>query len=60
MSILDDSDKVLGLGRQLVDVLLAILPADKARELLDEAAVRRANRDADIAEAIKFGGGGGQ
>lgn len=55
MSILDDGEKVLGLGRQLVDVLLAILPADKARELLDEAAVRRANRDADIAEAIKFG-----
>lgn len=48
--------QVLEAARLAADVLLALVPHDTAKTVLDEAAVKRANRDADIAEAIKFGG----
>lgn len=49
--------EILDAARLSADVLLKLVPHDHARQLLDEAAIRRANQMADIAEAVKFGGG---
>lgn len=48
-------DIVLEAARIAADLLLALLPAEDAKKLIDEAAVKRANAAADAAEAIKFG-----
>jgi hypothetical protein len=45
----------LEVARGLVDLLLKLVPAPVARQMLDDAAVRRSNAIADLAEAAKFG-----
>lgn len=47
-------DKV-GLARALVDSALDVVPVEVLRQMLDDAAVRRANAIADTAEGAKFG-----
>lgn len=47
-------DKV-GLARTLVDAALDHVPVDVLRQMLDDAAVRRANAIADKGEEAKFG-----
>ncbi len=47
--------EVLTAARIASDLLLALVPHERASELLSEAAVRRANALADAAEAAKFG-----
>ncbi len=42
-------------AKGLIDLLLSLVDVTKAKELLDDAALRRANLAADIAERIKFG-----
>lgn len=42
-------------ARKLADVLLDLVPAPVARQMLDDAAVRRANAIADVAQFAKFG-----
>ncbi len=42
-------------GRKLADLLLDLVPHDVAKQLLDDAAVRRANAIANAAELAKFG-----
>lgn len=49
-------DQILEAARLAADIMLALVPRDKAAELLDEQAIKRANLAADLAEAIKFGG----
>lgn len=41
-------------ARIAADLLLALVPHEQAKELLDEAAIRRANAVADLAEQVKF------
>lgn len=48
-------DEVLELASKAADIVLALVPIERARELLDEAAIRRANALADAAEIAKFG-----
>jgi hypothetical protein len=48
---------VISIVRRILDVILDLVPVDVARQILDDAAVRRANAIADAAEAAKFGGG---
>lgn len=43
-------------ARKIVDTVLDALPEDQVQDFLTEAAVRRANRAADLAEQAKFGG----
>jgi hypothetical protein len=50
-----NAGKVLEWARVLLDLVLDLVPAPVARQLLDEAAVKRANAVADAAEAVKFG-----
>lgn len=40
--------------RALLDVVLSLVPHETARQLLDDAAVRRQNALANAAEAAKF------
>jgi hypothetical protein len=47
-------DKV-GLARTLVDSALDVVPVEVLRQMLDDAAVRRANAIADAAEDAKHG-----
>jgi hypothetical protein len=47
--------EALEAARIAADLLLQLVPKEKATELLDEAAVKRANAIADAAEAAKFG-----
>lgn len=42
-------------ARALTSQLLDLVSVERARELLDEEAVRRANLAADVAELAKFG-----
>lgn len=49
-------ETILDIARGLIDLLLSIVPAPVAKQMLDEAAIRRANAIADAAEAAKFGG----
>lgn len=46
--------EVLNFIARLLDLILSHIPVEEARVLLDEAAIRRANKAADIAEAAKF------
>ncbi len=49
-------EKVLDAARLAADLLLALVPDHgAARDLLDAAAIRRANAAADVAEQLKFG-----
>jgi hypothetical protein len=41
--------------RSLLDLILTLVPKETAAQLLDDAAVRRANAIANAAEAAKFG-----
>lgn len=45
----------LDTARKLADALLDLVPHDVAKQMLSDAAVRRANAIADAAEAAKFG-----
>ena len=49
--------QALELARHAADIFVALVPLDLRQGVLDEAEVRRANRAADLAEALKFGGG---
>lgn len=40
--------------RALVDVILSLVPHEVAKQMLDDAAVRRQNAIADAAEEAKF------
>lgn len=57
MSLVDDAELALRLARGAVDTALALVPHDVVQKMLDEAAVKRANDEADLAEALKFGRG---
>lgn len=53
--------QAIDLARKLIALALDIVPADAAKQLIDDEAVRRANAIADTAEdaviaAQKFGG----
>lgn len=45
---------ILETVRRLLDIILSLVPVEVARAELDQAAVERANRIADLAEAEKF------
>jgi hypothetical protein len=47
--------EVLNAARLAADLLLELVPHDDAKAILDDAAVRRANAAADLAEKVKFG-----
>ena len=47
--------QALDLFRLLVDFFLGVIPADVAHKVIDDAAVRRSNEFADLAEDAKFG-----
>ena len=47
-------DKILDVARIALDLVLALVPHEDAKRLLDEAAVKRANAEADAAEALKW------
>lgn len=46
----------LAVARKLLDLVLDLVPHDEAAKLLTDAAIRRQNAAADVAEATKFGG----
>ena len=48
-------EKVLDVARIALDLVLALVPHEDAKRLLDEAAVKRANAEADAAERLKWG-----
>jgi hypothetical protein len=48
---------IIDIARIAVDLLLRLVPATVARQMLDDAEVRRANAIADLAERAKFGPG---
>lgn len=53
-------DKAIDLARKLIGLALDIVPADAAKQLIDDEAVKRSNAIADLAEdavvaAQKFG-----
>ncbi len=48
-------DKAIDLARKLIGLALDIVPADAAKQLVDDEAVRRANAVANLAEDLKFG-----
>ncbi len=45
----------LGAAAHVADALLELVPAAVARQVVDQAAIRRANRIADIHQADRFG-----
>lgn len=49
-------DAILAGARALASQLLDLVNVEDAKKLLDEAAVKRANLSADVAELAKFGG----
>lgn len=49
------SEQLLTAARIAADLLLALVPAPIAHQLLDDSAVRRANAIANAAEDVKFG-----
>jgi len=55
VSLIEDGELALAMSRKLVDVLLELVPGEVARDMLTEAAIKRANDAADAAERIKFG-----
>lgn len=53
--------EAIDIARKLIGLAMDLIPADEARKVIDEEAVRRANAVADLAEdaviaAQKFGG----
>lgn len=46
--------EILAFVRKLLSAILDIVPVAVARQMLDDAAVRRANAIADAAEIAKF------
>lgn len=44
-------------ARHVAEALISLVTPDAAKQLIDDAAVRRANAIADEAEASKFGAG---
>ena len=48
-------EKALDVARTALDLVLALVPHEDAKRLLDEQAVKRANAEADLAEQLKFG-----
>lgn len=46
----------LDIARKLLDLVLDLVPHEQASQLLTEAAIKRQNAAADLAEAAKFGG----
>lgn len=48
-------ETVLTIVRGLVDLILLLVPAPVAHQIVDDAAIRRAHAIADAAEASKFG-----
>lgn len=48
-------DKAVDLATKMAAMLLDLVPAPVARQLIDDAAVRRANAIANAAEDLKFG-----
>lgn len=48
-------DTALKAAEKLAAIILDLVPAPMARQLIDDAAVRRANAIADLAEDVKFG-----
>lgn len=48
-------DKAVDLAAKMAALILDLVPAPVARQLIDDAAVRRANAIADVAEDAKFG-----
>jgi len=51
---MNPEEVLVELARKALDIALIAVPHDKAKELLDEAAVRRANALVDAVEAAKF------
>lgn len=47
---------MLKIARELLDIVLELIPHDVAKDELDDAAVRRANAIANLAESLKFHG----
>ena len=47
---------VIDTVRALVDLILSLVPHEVAKQMLDDAAVRRQNAIADAAELAKFPG----
>lgn len=47
----------IDVARKIIGILLDLVPHTVAQQLLTDEAIRRANTTADMAEAIKFGGG---
>ena len=58
LGILGDAEKVARAAQAAIDLAVDMVGPERAKELLDEAAVRRANLTADVAELAKFGAGG--
>lgn len=48
-------DTLLNIARTLADLLLLLVPAPVAAQLITDAEVKRANAIADLAEDVKFG-----
>lgn len=46
---------ILDAARSVVELLLSLVDVSTAKQLLDEAAIKRANLAADLAEKLKFG-----
>lgn len=61
MSIQEDIEKAAVVGTavsKIVDALIDLVGLEKAHEALDDAAVKRAEYEADLAEDLKFPKGG--
>lgn len=58
LGILGDAEKVARAAQAAIDLAVDMVGPERAKELLDEAAIRRANLTADVAELAKFGPGG--
>lgn len=58
LGILGDAEKVARAAQAAIDLAVDMVGPERAKELLDEAAIRRANLAADVAELAKFGAGG--
>jgi archaellum biogenesis ATPase FlaH len=53
-TILEYADVVIIL-RRLIDILLELTTPEIAKDMINEAAIKRANAIADAAEKVKFG-----
>lgn len=57
LSSIGDAEKVARAAQTAIDLAVDLVGPERARALLDEAAIRRANLAADVAELAKFGAG---